>query len=284
MRPTGDLDEAMRASEKATELSNKFITFSSDGQPIKKLHPIKELIHSAVDLTLSGSRVKPLYLYFLPDDLWPVFIDSDQISQAFFNIIENAKESMTTGGTLQIKGKNIVVDQDQSDSNLPLSPDDYVMVSFQDGGHGIPEEYLSRIFDPYFTTNAKGTKKGKGIGLSTTYSIIKNHKGYIFVDSKRGTGTSVYIYIPASSGQSSSTQSNALSSETDKKTKTVLVMDDEAMIRDMSQSLLETMGHKVVLATDGENALALYKKAHAEGRPFNLLILDLTIPGGLGGE
>lgn len=192
-----DLDEAMRASEKATELSNKFITFSSGGKPIKNLNTIKEIIQSAVALKLSGSKVTPLY--FLPDDLWPVFIDRDQIYQAFFNIVENAKESMTTGGTLQIRGKNIVVDQDQGDSGLPLSPGNYVMVSFQDQGHGIPEEYLSRIFDPYFTTNSMGTEKGKGLGLSITYSIIKNHKGYIFVDSEREAGTSVYIYIPAPS-------------------------------------------------------------------------------------
>ncbi len=277
-----ELNEAMQASHKATELANKFITFSSGGKPIKELNDIKEVVHSAVDLTLSGSKVKPLY--FLPDDLWPASIDINQISQAFFNIIENAKDSMAADGTLQIKGKNIVVNQDQGDSGLPLSPGDYVMICFQDDGQGIPEEYLSRIFDPYFTMNARGAEKGKGLGLSITYSIIRNHKGYIFVDSKRGTGTSVYVYIPASSGKSLTTQPSSPPPETVAKGKKVLVMDDEAMIRELSQKLLEIMGHEVVLATEGDSALALYEKAHDEGRPFDLLILDLTIPGGLGGE
>lgn len=275
-----ELEKAELATERAAELSNKFITFSSGGKPVKELDDIGEVVRNTVELSLSGSKVKAKFL--LSPDLWPVSIDRNQMSQAFNNIIENAKNAMDKGGVLQVMGENFVFDQEQNGSKLPLSTGDYVMICFQDEGGGIPKEYLSRIFDPYFTMDAMGKEKGKGLGLSITYSIINKHNGYIFVDSREGKGASVYVYLPALPEQSLSDPPFRL--DDSGKGKKILVMDDEEMIRATSQNILEIMGHEVFVAPEGESAFTLYEQAYNEGRPFDLLIIDLTIPGGLGGK
>ena len=282
LKKSVELTTAVQALRRAKNLTQKFITFSSGGDPIKTIQDIKHVTRSAVELALSGSNVQAAYS--IGPNLNKVNIDQGHVSQAIYNIIENSKQAMEYGGILGVHIKNLQSDGNVSTTDLPIKEGEYVTVEFRDHGIGIRKEHLSKIFDPYFTTAAKSAQKGKGLGLTIAYSIIKKHGGYIFAESTMGKGTSIKILLPAVVDAMPNKASIATSSAIKKSRKRILMMDDEKMLRDMAKILLDSIGYDGAVAADGESAIALYRRAFEAGKPFHAVILDLTIPGGIGGK
>lgn len=262
-----------KAVKQAAELTHQLLTFARDNAPIKETVDLGELIKEATTFALSGSSVQ--CKFSLPADLWPVEIDRGQINQVINNLIINAVQAMPEGGTVYVAAENYVV---TIQPTLPLRPGQYVKISIRDEGVGIPEEYLPKIFDPYFTTK----QTGSGLGLAISYSIIKRHDGHIAVESRPAVGTTFYIYLPASPYK--------VFAEKIEETKVyagkgrILIMDDVEEIRHTVVEMLSFLGYEVKLARDGAETVELYKKARETGRPFDVVIMDLTIRGGIGGR
>jgi two-component system, cell cycle sensor histidine kinase and response regulator CckA len=267
------LAEAEKASLRARDLTHQLLTFSRGGAPVRKASQLTGIIKDSAVFTLSGSRV--ICHFDIPCDLWPAEVDEGQISQVLGNLIINADQAMADGGAITIKCANIQVG---SENALPLREGRYIRISISDQGVGIPEENLPRIFDPYFTTK----KTGKGLGLAMVYSIIRNHDGHIMADSTEGVGTTFTIYLPAT--ESVSVERLEHAKEPAAARGKILLMDDEEKIRDVAAEILRLTGYEVDLARDGDEAVALYKKADSEMRPYAAVIMDLTIPGGMGGK
>ncbi|HEX8947986.1 MAG TPA: ATP-binding protein [Dissulfurispiraceae bacterium] len=266
------LREAEKASMRAKDLTPQRLTFSSGGEPVKKTVCISELVKESAGFTLSGSGVK--CELSIAGDLWAVDIDEGQISQVVNNLVINAEQSMPEGGTIRVSCENAVLD---ADSTLPLLEGGYVRVSIEDNGIGIPREYLTKIFDPYFTTK----HQGNGLGLSVAHSIIKKHNGCITLESEPGKGTTFHVYLPASSKKAVKRQEQQRVIAGQGR---ILVMDDEDMIRDVAGCMLQHMGYSVEFAKDGAEAIRTYEKASSSGEPFDAIILDITVPGGMGGK
>ena len=274
------LSEAYHASVLAKELTQKLIIFSKGGAPIMKTSSVSPLVQRATEFSLSGSNVK--CEFYVPNDLWPVKIDETQIGQAIYNLVMNAREAMSTGGTLKVVAENASISEDL----LTLKAGKYVKISFQDQGGGIPKKHLNKIFDPYFSTKQKGVQKGMGLGLSICHSIIKGHGGDVGVDSQETVGTTFTVYLPASTVKASDKQTekrNIRETVADRKGR-VLVMDDEEMIRDLVGRILGSLGYEVEFSQDGAEAIEIYKKAMASEEPFDAVVLDLTVRGGMGGK
>jgi signal transduction histidine kinase len=189
------LAEAERATMQAKDLTQRFITLSSGGSAVKLCCSIAEMVRSQADTALSGSQIEAGY--DLPEDLWQVEIDPDQMRQAIHNVIVNARDAMPRGGTMRIEAVNIEVTGRGNGLGLPLEDGRYVRISVKDSGIGIPEEDLHKIFDPYYSTKDRGSIKGMGLGLTTAFSIVSNHGGIISVESGPGAGTVAHIHIPA---------------------------------------------------------------------------------------
>ena len=266
------LGRAEKASERARDLTQQLLTFSKGGAPVKKTSNIGELLRDSAAFSVAGSNVR--CTFDLPADLFQVNIDGGQISQVINNLIINARHAMPSGGTVTITAKNMVLEHRQT---ADLAAGNYVQISVTDQGVGISEENLPRIFDPYFTTK----KTGSGLGLATSYSIIRNHQGSITVTSQVGKGTTFIIYLPAEK-QTASAVDNALVSSFVGHGK-VLLVDDEESIREMASTMLQSLGFEVVGAADGQEGLMLYEEHQKRKSGFDLVILDLTIPGGMGG-
>jgi PAS domain S-box-containing protein len=267
------LTEAEKACLQAQTLSRQLLTFAKGGAPIKQPVSLKELIMESATFACRGSSV--LCAFNLPENLWSIEADTGQINQVFQNLVINAIQAMPTGGTIEIRGENLVLG---AESNLPLDAGRYVKLSFQDQGHGIPAANLRKIFDPYFTTK----QKGSGLGLATSYSIIRNHKGHIVAQSKLGVGTIFYIYLPAVDKQivSQPEMKQGLFSGKGK----ILVMDDEELVRNFVGKMIINLGYEARLARDGKEAIHIFTEAQESGKPFDAVILDLTVPGGMGGK
>ncbi len=267
-----NLSSAEKACLRTKELTQQLITFSKGGTPVKKNIFITELIKDSVTFSLSGSKAKPVFN--IPDDLWPTEVDEGQISQVINNLILNAEQSMPEGGIIEVGCENIVIGEGNA---ISLNKGRYVKMTVSDQGCGIAREYLDRIFDPFFTTK----QQGSGLGLSTVYSIIKRHDGYIAAESELGKGTTFYVYLPAS-------ENGAVKREEEENpiagTGRILLVDDEEIVRDVGQQMLKRLGYEVEIAEDGLKAIEFYKIAKDSGRPFDVVILDLTIPGGMGGK
>ncbi|MGD0282776.1 MAG: PAS domain S-box protein [Dissulfurispiraceae bacterium] len=268
------LEQAEKALNMSVDLTNQLLTFSKGGKPLKKRISLQPVIENSVRFALSGSSID--YRIKLDDDLWHVEADAGQLGQVIQNIVLNADQSMPIGGTILITAKNIRAPK----KGIPkvLEQGMYVEVSIQDNGVGISEEYLPKIFDPYFTTKAKGS----GLGLATCYSIVKNHGGVIHVSSKVGKGTTFYVYFPAVEADEEVTKEPESSPFVHEGR--ILLMDDEEMIRDIAGEMIKTLDHEIELAICGEEAIEKYKAAMKSGNPFDIVILDLTIRGGLGGR
>lgn len=269
------LTSAEKACKRATDLTNQLLTFSKGGVPIKKTVSIADLIKESVDFSLRGSKVK--CKSSIPKDLWPVEVDEGQISQVINNLIINADQAMPEGGKIIVSAENIS-DAAKEKEGLPVKEGRFVKISIKDQGVGIPKEHLSKIFDPYFTTK----QKGSGLGLTTSYSIIKKHEGYITAESEIGVGTTFHIYLPASQKEIPETKTVNKMHTTGKGK--VLFMDDEEMLRESTCDLLIHLGYEALGAGDGSEAVLLYQKSKETGRPFDAVILDLTVPGGMGGK
>ena len=271
------LNDAEKASLMAKDLAYKFLTFSSGSPPIQKVENVKDAIKDTVRVTFSGSNIKTEVK--IPDNLWNVYCDITQFQQALTNVLINAKEAMPNGGTIEITAENIEV----SSLEMPVLPSGkYVKITVKDEGCGISEENLQKVFDPYFSTKERSTQKGMGLGLTITYSIVKNHGGNIEIKSKEGEGTTVVMYFPAVEVMQKKTEEEKL--EIKKGRGRILVMDDEPLVRGAVRNMLETLGYTVELASDGNEAVKLYKKTLDRGKPYDLVILDITVPGGIGGR
>ena len=268
------LEEAEKATLMATELTQQLLTFSKGGLPIKKLSSIKNLLKDSTEFALRGSNVKPIFS--IQDDLWNAEIDEAQINRVIQNMVINADQAMPEGGAIWVSAKNEYIQEDQIYS---LSAGRYIKITIKDSGIGIRREHLPKIFDPYFTTK----QKGSGLGLTICYSIIKNHGGYIDVESEIGVGTTFTIYLPVGS-ESISHEKLELDLELTKGKGKILVMDDEDFVRGLMEEMLKNTGYEVFTAKDGLDAINLYKQEMELNRPFDAVILDLTVPGGMGGK
>jgi len=199
------------------------------------------------------------------------------MNQTITNLVINADEAMPQGGLLNIGAKNTVI---KRKSALPLPAGKYVEITIQDFGVGIPEEHLGSIFEPYFTTK----QKESGLGLATTYSVIKKHDGYITAESELGAGTTFHIYLPASKKPLPKRKGEEAIKSAFLGQGKILVMDDEETITEMLSNTLSDGGYEVEVTRDGEEAIKRYAKAKESGQPFDAVILELTIPGGMGGK
>ena len=267
------LDRAEQACLRAKSLTQQLITFAKGGSPIKKIVSISDLIRKSVLFALGGSASNSEII--LPDNLWPVNADEGQISQVIHNIVVNADQSMPEGGIVKVSAENLVV---ELGSNLTLEPGHYVKTSITDYGVGIIPDNLSRIFDPFFTTK----QKKSGLGLTTAHSIVQKHGGRIKVESQPGVGSTLILYLPAIPQEISN---NGVGRDSfPKGSKRILFMDDEEVLRNVVGSMLKTLGYEVDFAKDGEEAIEFFGKAKRSRDPYDLLIMDLTVPGAMGGK
>ena len=275
--PDGDLGRLLKntenAAHRAQELTRQLLTFSKGGAPVKETASVIDIIREVAAFTLSGSNTK--WVLEANEPISPVDVDTGQFSQVLENLIINSDQSMPAGGVITIRVRNYTRDRQSPD---PLAKGRYVKIDIRDQGIGIAEKYLPKIFDPYFTTK----KKGSGLGLATAYSTIRRHKGLLTVDSKPGLGTTMSIYLPASEAQLS--PETAAAPEMPKGSGRILIMDDDEVVRQVGTEMLILLGYEVIESRDGEEALEKYRQALLSGTPFDVVILDLTVPGGMGGK
>ena len=278
--PTSKVYERLTVAEtaavQAKDLTRQFHTFSKGGAPVKNSIAPAHLLKNYSRFVLAGT--KSTCEYAIPEGLWNIDADEGQIGQALINVLVNADQSMQDGGVIKIDCENVVVCDDQ---RLPLKNGEYVKIAIKDQGTGIPEKYLGKIFDPYFTTR----EKGRGLGLAAVYSILQKHGGHIAVESTPGAGTTFTLFIPAAVSLGAAT-STVKEQELDivKGSEKILVMDDDKEILQLIGTTLEELGYEVVFAQDGEEALTMYVDAHQTGRPFDVVIMDLIVPVGMGGK
>ncbi|HOC38753.1 MAG TPA: PAS domain S-box protein, partial [Thermodesulfobacteriota bacterium] len=265
--------QAEKASQRAKDLTRQLSSFSRGGMPEKKTASLAELIRDSVGFVLRGSNVRcePL----IADDLWPADVDAGQISQVLNNLIINADQAMTGGGIITITAENVMVLEEDT---IPLASGPYVKIAVKDQGIGIPKDDLPKIFDPYFTTK----REGNGLGLASAYSIMKKHNGHIMVESEPDLGTAFFLYLPAV--KETTFVQEAEDDQPVSGKGRILLMDDEAEIRHLTGEMLESLGYQVDFARDGIEAVQLYENAVTSSNPFDVVIIDLTIPGSMGGK
>jgi len=262
------LNKALGVFDRAKALTQQLLTFSKGGTPVRKTIQLGPLLQHSASFALSGSNVT--CTFDIAEDLWLCDCDENQIGQAVDNIVINGKQAMPMGGTITIAVANV--------TDRPGHPGNHVRISIHDAGIGMPKEILPNIFDPFFSTK----KTGHGLGLATVFSIIQRHDGWIDVESTPGKGSTFHMYLPAS--QKSEHIVAPVDASAFSGTGTILVMDDEEFMLEIVEGMLQEMGYTVVVAKNGQEALALFSDAEASGRPFVASILDLTIPGGNGGK
>jgi len=267
------LDMTEKACLQARTLTQQLLTFSKGGAPIKKITTINELIKDSTSFILRGSPVK--CVYDMAEGLWPIEVDEGQLSQVTQNLVINASQAMPSGGILTIRARNVEIGPHDL---LTLPAGRYIELAFQDQGAGIPQEHLAKIFDPYFSSK----RKGSGLGLTIAYSIIKKHEGLITVESELGKGSTFIIYLPASARPAPLRQAPEETSTTSHGR--VLIMDDEEIVREIAIEMLGFIGCETAAARDGSEAIELYIKAREAGNPFDAVLMDLTIAGGMGGK
>ena len=266
------LDQAELACKRATSLSYQLLTFGKGGAPVRKLAPLTGDIKDAVALARAGAQVT--INLTIADDLLSAEIDSGQIGHALHNILLNARQAMPEGGIIDVRAENVEVDGD----SLPLRAGKYVMISIQDHGCGIAADLVPRIFDPYFTTK----QSGSGLGLAMVHSIIAKHEGYIAVQSTLGVGTTFSVYLPAC--EAAQPAESVIGQQLQAGSGRILVMDDEEALLIVLAQMLGRLGYEIECARSGDEAIELYQKAKDAGRRFDIVLLDLTIPGGMGGK
>ena len=267
------LVEAGKATFRARDLTQQLLTFSRGGTPVKKTIAVGELVRDSVGLALTGSNVRCDIL--LAPDLWHVEVDEGQIGQVMNNLLINACQAMPDGGVIEVSSRNGILEINE---RPPLKEGRYVILSVKDNGIGIPGEHLQKIFDPYFTTK----QKGNGLGLATSYAIVRKHEGGIFVESKLGVGTTFHIYLPASWSKNAGRICSEV--KTREGEGRILIMDDVEAIRDVATNMLQSLGYTTVGARDGKEALEIYRESMNAGNPFAVVVMDLTVPGGMGGQ
>ncbi len=271
------LAPAKSASLRAKDLTQKLLTFSKGGAPVRTLASLPEIIEDSADFALSGSSVKVNYTF--DDVLWDASINATQISQVLQNLIMNSQQAMPGGGNIDI----CCVNFSQQGEITGLAIGKYLKITITDNGHGIAPAILDKIFDPYFTTKDFDSVKGSGLGLALVHSIVRHHDGMIFVDSVVGKGSKFTLYLPAVAVDDFEDEVITESLVTDGKGR-VLVMDDDKTVRDVLNQMLVMRGYDIEESADGEECIVKYLSNMKAGTPFDLVIMDLTIPGGMGGK
>lgn len=277
-----NLDLAAEATMRAAGLTQQLLTFAKGGDPVRKIADIEEVVRESATFALTGSNSKVEFSF--EDAIYPAEIDKGQIGQVIHNLVVNASQAMLKGGTINICVRNMPTLVNESVGSCEGR---FVQIEVRDDGVGIPPENLKSVFDPYFTTKQE---IGNGLGLAVVHSIIQKHNGRIEVDSEVGVGSTFSIILPAC------TSDQALKLEAEKPTEAkaedvvrygtgrILVMDDESSIRDLAGKVLSQNGYAVAGAADGTDAIELYQQAMEKNDPFDVVILDLTVPGGMGGK
>ncbi|THB74475.1 MAG: response regulator [Desulfobulbaceae bacterium] len=273
--------ELLKLSESGTlrtkDLTKRLLTFAKGGEPVKAAADLTELLEETAAFVMHGSKSK--YRIEMCDELWPVDIDIGQMGQVLQNIIVNGDQAMPDGGEITITSENVTLGVDD---HAYLQSGNYVRIALSDQGCGISADHLKSIFDPYFTTKTLDSNKGSGLGLAIVHSIIRKHGGAVDVTSKVGEGTTFTLYIPALP------QSEVAEAEDPSPTQAssahILVMDDEEMVRNVCKSMLEHCGYEVSISSDGEEAVRMYRELDQKGKKPDVVLVDLTVPGGMGGD
>src|SRR5438309_7650681 len=268
------LCRAGEAAQHAAQLSNQLLTFSKGGAPLKRVASIFDLVIQATEFSLHGSNLRAEL--DVPPDLWRSAVDPGQIEQVINALIINAREAMPHGGTVRVSANNIEID---ANSGLPIRGGCYVKVQVADAGGGIDARSVTKIFDPYFTTKPSAS----GLGLSISYSVVKKHGGFLQLENTSPDGLTFAFYLPATDAEPQMSQPALANEIFNFNHQRVLVMDDEAAIRELTSELLGTLGYQVTAVPDGEGALKTYEDAMRTGEQFQAVILDATIRGGMGG-
>jgi two-component system cell cycle sensor histidine kinase/response regulator CckA len=273
------LQAAHQALEQARHLTTRLLTFAKGGTPLLRTVDLRELICDIVRFHLAGSMVAAQF--DIPQDLWPAKVDKGQIAEVIANLTINAREAMPMGGNFRVSARNI---PDIHMESAPQLEGNVVQLTFQDKGVGIPDSILDRVFDPYFSTK----RSGSGLGLATVHSIIIRHKGHITIESKPNTGTTVSVWLPVNGATDAAAEtlqeSPPIASPPSQEPRLrILLVDDEEIIRQTASHMLARAGFVVETAVEGKEALSKYAEAMQQGQPFALTIMDLTIPGGMGG-
>jgi signal transduction histidine kinase/CheY-like chemotaxis protein len=271
------LTSAAAACARARGVTNQLLTFAKGGAPVKTTTSIRELVTECTRFALSGSPVAPRF--DISPGLWEAEVDSVQVGQVIQNLVLNGVQAMNRGGVIEVALGNVeFADATAVPAQTGLAPGKYVCLTVKDSGTGIPADVLSRIFDPYFTTK----EKGSGLGLAISYSIIRAHNGGITVESEPGVGSSFTVYLPASCTKI--LHERAIIEELPSRfTGRILIMDDEEMVGEVAQEMLETLGYTAKLTASGREAIEAFRAAQDGDSPFDAVILDLTVPGGMGG-
>ncbi len=265
------IEKAYNSIDRAKNLTKQLLTFAKGGEPLLEVVDLKSIIKNVVTFDLSGSKVKA-HFYF-PENLWHIKADKEQISQVISNLTINSKESMPDGGNIYIFAENL--------ENFEIPEigikDNFIKITFKDEGKGIPEKYIDKIFDPFFSTK----QIGSGLGLSIVYSIVKRHNGFISVQSEPGKGTVFEIFLPAEKEEKSmeQSQSNEIEIRNEFKNIKILIVDDEELVRNIIKEMLESVGFYVETASNSKEAIEKFKNGE-----FHIVILDLTIPGDIDGR
>ncbi len=270
---SGFLSKTLSTLQRAKGLTQQLLTFAKGGVPVKKPERFSPFIQEAVQFALSGSKCS--CTFNVPETLWGGEFDKNQIGQVIDNIIINAQQAMPEGGPIEVSAENVNFGDR---AHEPLSAGNYVRISIKDHGVGMPKTILPRIFDPFYTTKPSG----HGLGLATCYSIITRHGGGIEVESEPGAGSTFHVYIPAAPDTAAETAVAAATVHNG--AGTILVMDDEAVIRDTIVEMLKMFGYCALPVKNGAEALEAFTRDSAAERKFSGMICDLTIPGGIGGK
>jgi CheY-like chemotaxis protein len=268
------LAKAGQAAQHAARLSSQLLTFSKGGAPQKKIASVGELLQHAAEFSLHGSNLRAAIE--IEDHLGKAELDVGQVEQVINALMINAREAMPNGGAVSVSAENFQVNEK---SGLPLPPGRYIKVAIADRGPGVPPELAIKIFDPYFTTKPSST----GLGLAIGYSIIKKHGGFLHLESNSAAGATFTFYLPAAGGQLLNDPFLPNEPRFHFNHQRILVMDDESAIRELTAQLLATMGYEVTTVPDGSEAVRIYERAVRRGEYFQVVILDATVRGGLGG-
>ena len=269
------LSGMMDAVDRAEGLTHQLLTFAKGGNPRKKNCSVSKIISKTVNFSI-GSSSRSKCCVNIPTDTWMIHADFMQMCQIIQNLVVNADHAMPTGGLIEISAKNRII---QSDNREGLSPGDYVEIRVRDEGIGIPEKYIDKIFDPYFSTKSIDGK-GTGLGLSVAHSIISRHRGSIFVKSEYGQGTEFVLQIPAVRVFDQEDIAVKKATVRNGEKLNVLIMDDEEIVYRALEGMLKFSGHNTTIVKNGEDAISLFREMNKSENPFNIVMLDLTIPGG----
>jgi PAS domain S-box-containing protein len=268
------LSKADQAAQHAAHLSSQLLTFSKGGAPLKRVVSISGVLSHAAEFSLYGSNLRADIA--IPVDLWKSEVDPGQIEQVVNALLLNAREAMPHGGTVRIAAHNVLLEEK---AGTPLPAGRYIKVMIADRGEGIPKDLATKIFDPYFTNKPTGS----GLGLSISYSIVKKHGGILQLENSSREGSTFSFYLPATERDATPLEPPVSERAFNFNHQKVLVMDDEAAIRDLTSQLLGTLGYEVTVVPDGLEAVKVYERAMRKGENFQAVILDATIRGGMGG-